>query len=163
MCTINKLNNEANGDNNTAIVLYRGGNRKGKWWSESKEFADCFGADNGKETIMQEFTFRNVLDISFRSSIDYLTVAELGEIAEIPAKEILKELLESRNESTLVNNENDKEYPYTLEVIIRDETRRNDTFEIIWNDDVPDNNEDVEEILIDEYFEKINFDKATQS
>ena len=69
MCTINKLNNEANGDNNTAIVLYRGGDRKGKWWSESKEFADCFGADNGKETIMQEFTSRNVLDISFRSSI----------------------------------------------------------------------------------------------
>ena len=51
-------------------------------------------------------------------------------------------------------NENGKEYPYTLEVIIRDETGRNDTFEVAWEDEIPDNAEDVEERLVDEYFEK---------
>jgi len=53
-------------------------------------------------------------------------------------------------------NENGKEYPYTLEVIIRDETGRNDTFEVAWEDEIPDNAEDVEERLVDEYFEKQN-------
>jgi len=50
--------------------------------------------------------------------------------------------------------ENGKEFPYTLEVIIRDETGRNDTFEVVWEDEMPDNTEEVEEKLVDEYFEK---------
>jgi hypothetical protein len=60
-------------------------------------------------------------------------------------------------------NENDKEYPYTLEVIIRDETRRNDTFEIVWENDFPDNNEDVEERLVDEYFKNKNAGNLSQN
>ena len=51
-------------------------------------------------------------------------------------------------------NKNGKEYPYTLEVIIRDETGRNDTFEVAWENETPENVEKVEERLIDEYFEK---------
>ena len=51
-------------------------------------------------------------------------------------------------------NENGKEYAYTLEVIIRDDTGRNDTFEIVWENETPANAEKVEEGLVDEYFEK---------
>jgi hypothetical protein len=100
-------NNATNCNNKTTITLYRSGDRDGRWWSVSKDFADCFGSEKGKETIRKEFTFQNVLDISFRSSIDYMTIAELGKISMIPVKEILKELDESGDESTLVDNEND--------------------------------------------------------
>ena len=51
-------------------------------------------------------------------------------------------------------NENGKEYPYTLEVIIRDDTGRNDTFEVVWENETPANAEKVEEGLVDEYFAK---------
>ena len=51
-------------------------------------------------------------------------------------------------------NENGKEYPYTLEVIIRDETGRNDTFEVAWENETPENVEKVEEKIVDEYFAK---------
>jgi len=50
--------------------------------------------------------------------------------------------------------ENGKEYPYSLEVIIRDDTGRNDTFEVAWEDATPENAEAVEEKLVDEYFAK---------
>ena len=53
-------------------------------------------------------------------------------------------------------NENDKEYPYTLEGTIRDETGRNDTFEVVWENESPENAEEVEEKLVDEYFAKQN-------
>ena len=36
-----------------------------------------------------------------------MTIAELGKIARIPVNEILKVLIESRDESTLVEGEND--------------------------------------------------------
>jgi len=52
-------------------------------------------------------------------------------------------------------NENGKEYPYTLEVIIRDDTGRNDTFEVVWEEATPENAEVVEEKLVDEYFESL--------
>ena len=107
MRTINKSNNHAKVKNKSTITLYRGGDRNGKWWSVSKGFADCFGSEKGKETIRKEFRFQNVLDISFRSSIDYMTILELGKLTEIPVNEILKVLMESRDESTLVEGEND--------------------------------------------------------
>jgi hypothetical protein len=53
-------------------------------------------------------------------------------------------------------NKNGCEYPYSLEVIIRYETSRNDTFEVVWEDKFPENAEEVEEKLVDEYFEKLN-------
>ena len=103
----NKFNNASDINNKPSITLYRGGDRDGKWWSVSKGFADCFGSEKGKETIRKEFRFQNVLDISFRSSIDYMTILELGKLTEIPVNEILKVLMESRDESTLVEGEND--------------------------------------------------------
>jgi len=103
----NKFNNASDIYNKPRITLYRGGDRDGKWWSVSKGFADCFGSEKGKETIRKEFRFQNVLDISFRSSIDYMTILELGKLTEIPVNEILKVLMESRDESTLVEGEND--------------------------------------------------------
>jgi len=51
--------------------------------------------------------------------------------------------------------ENGKEYPYSLEVIIRDDTGRNDTFEVEWEEATPENAEVVEEKLVDEYFESL--------
>ena len=103
----NKFNNASYINNKPRITLYRGGDRDGKWWPVSKGFANCFGSKKRTETIRKEFTFQNVLDISFRSSIDYMTIAELGKIARIPVNEILKVLIESRDESTLVEGEND--------------------------------------------------------
>jgi len=52
-----------------------------------------------------------------------------------------------------VYHRNCREYPYTLETIIRDETGRNDTFDVIWEDEQPDDAESAEEAVVDEYFE----------
>jgi len=50
--------------------------------------------------------------------------------------------------------QNGKEYEYTLEAVIRDDSGRNDTFDVIWECEQPDDAESAEEAVVDEYFEK---------
>ena len=51
-------------------------------------------------------------------------------------------------------HQNGREYPYTLEAVIRDESGRNDTFDVIGKDGQPDDADSAEEAVVDEYFRK---------
>lgn len=51
--------------------------------------------------------------------------------------------------------EDSKEYPYILEIISRDDTGRNDTFEVVWEENLPINYENAEEIITKKYIAKI--------
>ena len=51
-------------------------------------------------------------------------------------------------------HQNGREYPYTLEAVIRDESGRNDTFDVIGKDGQPDDADSAEEAVVDEFFRK---------
>ena len=47
-----------------------------------------------------------------------------------------------------------KSFSFTIEAIIRDDTGRNDSFEVVWENDTPDNAEEAEEEVINGFLQQ---------
>jgi len=44
-----------------------------------------------------------------------------------------------------------KDYPYTIEIITRDKTGRNDTVRVVWDEVTPKHRESIEDQIIQDY------------